>query len=398
MDYGNGSYYLAGGSWGYRHNTPYGYIEFGPANGSHAHIYTNLSNFYFNVNEMYMNGRSILKEDYWNGNKYFGSDGAIYGTIFYDTNNSGYYSDPNGTSNLNVINNNGEYGLWWEPKGVGGNSGNGAHAYRIFQEGGGWGYPYPDLRIAFHTGIKMGANSSYEGIRIYDDYTMGTIRWQFNGSAGYQYQYTWTNLTGYHGLYSDYNGAHIYPNNASYGSWRIDGQRNGWGGIEFSYANTSLMMNTDTYGFHWNAVGWRFYVTGGSGHFPGNVVAYWSDRRLKENIKELERGTGLDLIYKLKPSKFNWKKEANEVTGGVIEAGKEEVSIIAQEAQEVLYDAVVINKTGKKGVVIDGEEINEYLTINYDKITPFLIQAIKDLKDEIDDLKQEMKILKGENK
>jgi len=345
-----------------------------------------------------MNGRSILKENYWNGSKYFGSDGAIYGTIFYDANNGGYYVDPASTSNMNVISNEGEYGRWWEPKGVGGNSGNGAHAYRIFQEGGGWGYPYPDLRIAFHTGIKLGANASYEGTRIYDDYPMGTIRFQFNGGSGYQFQYTWTNLTGYHGLYSGINGAHFYPNNASYGSWRIDGQRNGWGGIEFSYANTSLMMNTDTYGFHWNAVGWRFYNTGGSGYFPGNVVAYWSDRRLKENIEELARGTGLDLIYKLKPSKFNWKKEAPEVTGGVIKAGKEEVSIIAQETQEILPDAVVVNMTAKKGVEIDGEVLNDYLTINYDKITPFLIQAIKDLKDEIDDLKEELRTLKGENK
>ena len=94
IDYGNSGYYFRSGSWGWRHQTPYGYIEFGPANGSHAHIYTDRSNFYFNVNEMYMNGRAILKENYWNGNKYFGSDGAIYGTIFYDTNNSGYYINP----------------------------------------------------------------------------------------------------------------------------------------------------------------------------------------------------------------------------------------------------------------------------------------------------------------
>jgi hypothetical protein len=99
MDYGDGSYYLAGGSWGYRHNTPYGYIEFGPANSGHAHIYTDRSNFYFNVNEMYMNGYRILKEDYWNGNKYFGSDGTIYATIFRDANDGGYYVDPNDSGN-----------------------------------------------------------------------------------------------------------------------------------------------------------------------------------------------------------------------------------------------------------------------------------------------------------
>jgi len=399
IDYGNGSYYFRGGDWGWRHQTPYGWIQFGPANGGHAHVYTDRSNFYFNVNEMYMNGRSILKENYWNGSKYFGSDGAIYGTIFYDSNNSGYYVDPSSTSNMNVISNEGQYARWWEPKGVGGNSGNGAHAYRIFQEGGGWGYPYPDLRIAFHTGIKLGANASYEGTRIYDDYPMGTIRWQFNGGSGYSYQYTWNNLTGYHGIYSGINGAHFYPNNASYGSWRVQGSRNGWGGMQFD-GNICLMMNQTVHGFYSTYYGWRLYLDG-SVYTPGNVVAYWSDRRLKENIQELPRGEGLDTIMKLKPSRFNWKKEAEQVTAGVIEGGLEEVSVIAQDTQEVLPNAVVINKSGNGGkekVIIDGEEVKDYLTVNYDKITPFLIQAIKDLKSEVDELREELKIERERNK
>jgi hypothetical protein len=65
MDYGDGGYYFAGGSWGYRHNTPSGYIEFGPANTSHAHIYTDRSNFYFNVYQMYLNGVRVAMYDYW---------------------------------------------------------------------------------------------------------------------------------------------------------------------------------------------------------------------------------------------------------------------------------------------------------------------------------------------
>jgi hypothetical protein len=326
------------------------------------------------------------------------SGGAMFAGIYYDSNNTGFYTDPASTSNMNVILDEGTIGRWWEPKGVGGDSGNGGHAYRIFQEGGGWGFPYPDLRIAFHTGIKMGANSSYEGIRIYDDYPMGTIRWQFNGSSGYQFQYTWTNLTGYHGIYSGLNGAHFYPNDGSYGAWVVLGQRNGWGGMEFRHGNnsgrTSLMMNNDQYGFHWNGVGWRFYVTGGSGYFPGNVVAYWSDKRLKENIRPLESGEGLDTILKLVPSRFQWKESAAQVTMSAVEPGKEEVSLIAQEAQEIIPNSVVINKAGKK-VNIDGETLNDYLTINYDKITPYLIQSIKDLKEELDASRRETEELKS---
>jgi hypothetical protein len=44
--------------------------------------------------------------------------------------------------------------------------------YAIYREAGAWNFPYPDLRIAFHTGIKLGANATYEGIRFYTDTDM----------------------------------------------------------------------------------------------------------------------------------------------------------------------------------------------------------------------------------
>ena len=50
----------------------------------------------------------------------------------------------------------------------------GRPAYNIYQEGGAWTSPFPDLCIAMHTGIKFGAHASYNGMRFYDDYTMAT--------------------------------------------------------------------------------------------------------------------------------------------------------------------------------------------------------------------------------
>jgi len=43
--------------------------------------------------------------------------------------------------------------------GVGGDSGNGSQptSYGIYQQGGSWSHPYPDLCIGYHTGIKIGA-------------------------------------------------------------------------------------------------------------------------------------------------------------------------------------------------------------------------------------------------
>jgi hypothetical protein len=60
--------------------------------------------------------------------------------------------------------------------GEGGDSGNGNSGsnYGIYQQGGSWTHPYPDLCIGFHTGIKIGAQSQYNGIRFYNTETWGT--------------------------------------------------------------------------------------------------------------------------------------------------------------------------------------------------------------------------------
>jgi len=46
------------------------------------------------------NSTRALQENTWIGSKYFGSDGAVYGTIFYDANDSFYVVDPTGTTRL----------------------------------------------------------------------------------------------------------------------------------------------------------------------------------------------------------------------------------------------------------------------------------------------------------
>ena len=130
-----------------------------------------------------------------------------------------------------------------------------------------------------------------------------------------------------------------------------------------------------------------------------NTYQYHKNKQFFENIQELPKGEGLDTIMKLKPSRFNWKKEAEQVTAGVIEGGMEEVAVIAQETQDVIPNSVVINKAGNGGkdkIMVDGEELKDFLTVNYDKITPFLIQAVKDLKSELDELREEVKFLRGD--
>ena len=80
--------------------------------------------------------------------------------------------------------------------------------------------------------------------------------------SGYAQFSSWVLLPGAHGFYSSISGAHFYPNNQNYGSWAMEGSRNGWQGIEFrsgSNGAVSLMVNTDSRvsGFHNNTHGWQ---------------------------------------------------------------------------------------------------------------------------------------------
>jgi hypothetical protein len=339
--------------------------------------------------------------NHYSGNRTYTYE--LRSTFIYDYNNTGYYLNPDSYSQFSS----GEFNDYvraarHDMTGVGGNSGQGAHAYSIFQEGGGWGYPFPDLRIAYHTGIKMGANAgSYEGIRIYDDYPMSSLLIQLSGSSNYSFWYTWQNLTGHHGMYSGINGAHIYPSNRSYGSWIIDGNRNGWYGLSIGTGNSPYYMfdgsgnggcYIEGYG-RWvfyhslgnNCMGvgtsttsgsYRMYVAGGI-YAEGNIVGF-SDRRKKENIKTV--GNALNIINKLRGVYYTTLNDIEQ---------KRQVGVIAQEVEEVLPE-----------VVTYAADVDEY-GVDYGKFAGVFIEAIKEQQtiintqaNEIDLLKEELQKIK----
>jgi hypothetical protein len=64
--------------------------------------------------------------------------------------------------------------------GVGGNSGNANQGYAIYQEGGAWAPPFPDLCIGYHTGIKIGAYFGYNGTRFYNNSDFATQTFSVN--------------------------------------------------------------------------------------------------------------------------------------------------------------------------------------------------------------------------
>ena len=101
----------------------------------------------------------------------------------------------------------------------------------------------------------------------------------------------------------------------------------------------------------------------------GDVVAYGSpsDRRLKENIKPIE--SALDKVMKLQGVTFDWKQKED-----VILDIKEDIGFIAQDVQKVVPELIRENSNG-------------LLSMRHQGMAPILLEAIKELKAEIDLLK-----------
>jgi hypothetical protein len=102
----------------------------------------------------------------------------------------------------------------------------------------------------------------------------------------------------------------------------------------------------------------------------GDVIAAstaFSDERLKENIKKIENP--LKAIEQLNGVTYDWK--AN---------GKSSVGVIAQDVQKVFPDLV------KEVQPLEGDE--KRLTVNYDGLIGVLIEAVKDLSNQVNELKK----------
>jgi hypothetical protein len=113
----------------------------------------------------------------------------------------------------------------------------------------------------------------------------------------------------------------------------------------------------------------------GSGNttFPGDVTAYSSDERLKENIQNIP--DALDKVLSLNGVTFDWKQEAFDA-GFNPKIKEGDAGVLAQQVQAVLPQAV---KPAPFDLNVDGNSISgkNYLTVQYEKLAPLFIEAIK---------------------
>jgi hypothetical protein len=102
-----------------------------------------------------------------------------------------------------------------------------------------------------------------------------------------------------------------------------------------------------------------------------NVTAYYSDERLKTKTGDIK--DALDKVCQIETLLY----QANETAVALgYDASIQEVGVTAQSVQKVQPEVVV-------PAPID----DKYLTVRYEKLVPLLIEAIKELKAEVDALK-----------
>lgn len=121
--------------------------------------------------------------------------------------------------------------------------------------------------------------------------------------------------------------------------------------------------------FRFNSVG-DFLAMGDISGFSTSLS---SDTRLKKNIQPLE--TSLDKVMQLNPVKYEWVEE--------IGREGEEAGLIAQEV-EIIFPELVKDK---HNLAMDGE----YKTVDYAKLTVYLLQALKEQQEQINELKERLK-------
>ena len=123
----------------------------------------------------------------------------------------------------------------------------------------------------------------------------------------------------------------------------------------------------------------------------GNVTAYSSDARLKDNIQKIPNP--LEKIQTIGGYTFDWKDKVDEL-GFIPEHRKNDAGLLAQEIQGVLPQAVAAAPFDREVDPEDSDKVisksgEDYLTVRYEKVVPLLVEAIKELKAEIDELRKD---------
>lgn len=151
-----------------------------------------------------------------------------------------------------------------------------------------------------------------------------------------------------------------------------------------------ITANSTGVGFCTSAPAARVHVTGCM-IATNEITAYYSDRRLKENITPITNS--LEKISTLSGVFYTPNKKA---IGFGFEENKRHVGVLADEVEKVLPEVIV---PAPFDTATDRESITGefYKTVKYERIVPLLVAGIKELKNKADDLRTRLNNLKKQN-
>jgi hypothetical protein len=128
-------------------------------------------------------------------------------------------------------------------------------------------------------------------------------------------------------------------------------------GVKLYYNNITRLTTTGT-----------GVTIGGELRVTDDITAFWtSDERLKDNITPIENS--IAKILSISGNTFDWNEKSNKEG--------HDVGLIAQEIEKVLPEAVVTRDNG-------------YLAVDYHKVVPLLVEAIKELSGKVEALEQKL--------
>ena len=313
----------------------------------------------------------------------YNTGGNIYGSVFYHT-NTAYYFNPSATSgtiistgsSTDTLGYNPSYGIY-----IGGinsryiYSGNSSYSGPVFYNGS-------SAYTIYHTGNMDAPNKS--GVSYYQAST-----WlQFTSST---YGLYWSSPGG---AFTDGYAEFYAQNDYTYGTFKIEGRRQGYSGVVMYPANAITFMwdsggNGGFYNQNWDwpqyfhygnkctgfngsttSSSYAIYVSGAI-YATGNITAY-SDVRKKENIVTIDGA--LNKVESMRGVYYNRIEDKRK---------KKQVGVIAQEMNEILPE-----------VVTYADDVDEY-GVQYGNMAGVFIEAIKELSAKVKQLTEEIEVLKG---
>lgn len=144
------------------------------------------------------------------------------------------------------------------------------------------------------------------------------------------------------------------------------------GTIEYRHSDSQSFGAGNAFKFFGTESSMSFHFAG-NGLFTGNVATAYSDERLKDFDGKIE--SALDKLSQLNGYYYHANDTAVELG---YDKEQRQVGVSAQEVEAVMPEVIA-------PAAIDPE----YKTVHYDRLVPLLIEAIKELKAEIEELKRQ---------